>query len=123
VIGLARDVVNCAAPVFANHAGWCGVTRPGVNAPSARPPFCEAIIMAKLETKASRSGSLTALYCGRVRVGYIEKNGEDRFVWMLNVMQPAGGIANGVGETLEIAKASADAAFDEWLTAAGLYRF
>jgi hypothetical protein len=78
--------------------------------------------MAKLEIKKNRSGSLAALYCGQVRVGYIDKYGADRFIWMLNVMQPAGGVANGVANGFDLAEESADAAFDEWLTAAGLQR-
>ena len=81
--------------------------------------------MVKLDIKKNRNGSLVALYCNRVRVGYVQRSDKaaDRYVWTLNVMQPEGGVANGICASFDLAKDSADAAFEEWLTAAGLYRF
>jgi hypothetical protein len=73
-----------------------------------------------LEYKRNPRGTVQAAYSGIVRVGYIDKGGDERWLWSLNTIQPKGGRASGIEKTEALAKDALDYQWALWLTAAGL---
>lgn len=64
--------------------------------------------------------TMQAAYSNAVRIGYIDRSENDRWLWSLNTIQPKGGRASGIETTEEAAKAALTVAWTEWVSAAGL---
>ena len=70
--------------------------------------------------KANQAKTMQAAYANAVRIGYIDKSEDDRWLWSLNTIQPKGGRASGIEETEDSAKAALTDAWTAWVRAAGL---
>jgi hypothetical protein len=70
--------------------------------------------------RQNRGGTVQAAYSGTVRVGYIDRADEDRWLWSLNMIQPGGGRANGIAASEAEAKQAMADALVKWVEAAGL---
>jgi hypothetical protein len=73
--------------------------------------------------KSNRDGSVQAAYSSKVHVGYVQCSSAKRWIWWLHLVQPAGNYVTGIEENETIAKTQLNTAFENWLEAAGLYRF
>jgi hypothetical protein len=73
-----------------------------------------------LTYKQNRTGTVQAAYCSTVRVGYVDKSNEGRWLWSLNTIQPKGGRATGIEDTEVLAKDALEHQWVLWLAAAGL---
>lgn len=73
-----------------------------------------------LTYKQNRMGTVQAAYSGIVRIGYVDRSNDQRWIWSLNTIQPKGGRASGVEETEALAKDALEYQWTLWLTAAGL---
>jgi hypothetical protein len=70
--------------------------------------------------RINRGGTVQAAYSGTVRVGYIDRADEHRWIWSLNMIQPGGGRATGIEESERQAKQAMTDALVKWVEAAGL---
>ena len=70
--------------------------------------------------RINRGGTVQAAYSGTVRIGYIDRADEDRWLWSLNMIQPGGGRANGIETSEQKAKQAMTDALVKWVEAAGL---
>jgi hypothetical protein len=73
-----------------------------------------------LAYKANQAKTMQAAYSNAVRIGYIDKSDDDRWLWSLNTIQPKGGRASGIEETEASAKAALQDAWTAWVRSAGL---
>ena len=70
--------------------------------------------------RQNRGGTVQAAYSGTVRIGYIDRADEDRWIWSMNMIQPGGGRATGIEESEREAKQAMTDALVKWVEAAGL---
>jgi len=73
-----------------------------------------------LAYKANTAKTMQAAYSNAVRIGYIDRSDDDRWLWSLNTIQPKGGRASGIEETEASAKSALEDAWRAWVRAAGL---
>jgi hypothetical protein len=76
--------------------------------------------MAILTYRTNPTHTKQAAYCGRVRIGYVDKSADDRWLWSLNTIQPEGGRATGISGNEQSARSLLETAWMAWLDAAGL---
>jgi hypothetical protein len=70
--------------------------------------------------RLNRGGTVQAAYSGTVRIGYIDRADEGRWIWSMNMILPGGGRATGIEASEPEAKQAMTDALVKWVEAAGL---
>ena len=70
--------------------------------------------------RSNQAHTLQAAYSGQVRIGYIDRSNDQRWLFSLNTIQPQGGRIHGIKATEQEAKDALWEAWVEWVKAAGL---